>query len=212
MISRSCLTTADSPQRSGWTRRLGLVSLACSVACSNPSAPGASGCAGAYPDQVTSAYVLPWRVGETYRIGQGNCGPGSHAAGTIVQYAYDILMPIGTPIVATRGGRVLLVEERFPDATRIPGQENYINVTHADGTIAAYVHLTKDGALVGAGDEVAQGEVIALSGDSGSSTEPHLHFHVQACEGCATVRVTFRNTRPHPQGLTEGESYTAEPF
>ena len=194
------------------TRLLALASLGFISACGNPSGPSASGCAGPYPDQVSSAYVLPWRVGEGYRIGQGNCGPGSHAAGTLVQYAYDILMPIGTPIIASRSGRVLLVEERFPDGTRTPGQENYINVTHSDGTIAAYVHLTTAGALVGVGDAVVQGQVIALSGDSGSSTEPHLHFHVQGCEGCATVAVTFRNTRPHPRGLAEGESYAAEPF
>ncbi|MGH7409039.1 MAG: M23 family metallopeptidase [Candidatus Methylomirabilales bacterium] len=130
----------------------------------------------------------------------------------IVQYAYDILMPIGTPILASRTGTVLLVEERFLDGTRIPDQENYINVTHSDGTIAGYVHLTTDGALVGVGDTVTQGQVIGLSGDSGSSSEPHLHFHLQGCEGCATVPMTFRNTRPHPRGLVQGESYTAEPF
>jgi murein DD-endopeptidase MepM/ murein hydrolase activator NlpD len=159
-----------------------------------------------------SEYVLPWRVGESYRIGQGNCGRSSHAAGTIVQYAYDILMPIGTPILASRAGTVLLVEERFPDATRVPGQENYVNVAHEDGTIAGYVHLTTGGALVAVGDQVTRGQVIGISGDSGSSTEPHLHFHVQGCSGCATVPVTFRNARAHPRGLVQGEAYTAEPY
>jgi murein DD-endopeptidase MepM/ murein hydrolase activator NlpD len=184
--------------------------LLCST-CGAPSAPSSS-CPGPYPDQATSPYTLPWRAGETYRVGQGNCGSGSHAAGTIVQYAYDILMPIGTPIVASRSGRVLLVEERYVDGTRTPGQENYINILHFDGTIAGYVHLTKDGALVDVGDIVAQGQRIGLSGDSGSSSEPHLHFHVQGCDGCATVPVTFRNTHPHPHGLVGGTSYTADPF
>lgn len=181
------------------------------AACGNPSSPSTSAC-GPYPDQAASEYLLPWRAGETYRIGQGNCGRFTHAAGTIVQYAYDILMPIGTPILASRGGTVLLVEERFPDGTRIPGQENYINVTHFDGTIAGYVHLTTEGALVEVGDRIQPGQWIGLSGDSGQSTEPHLHYHVQACRGCATVPVTFRNTRAHPRGLVQGESYTAGPF
>jgi len=195
-----------------WRASILTLSSLLAAACGNPSAPSQTSCAGPYPDQLSSVYVLPWRVGETYRIGQGNCGPGSHSARTIVQYAYDILMPIGTPVIASRSGRVLLVEDRFPDATRIPGQENYVNIIQRDGTVAGYVHLTTDGALVGVGDTVAQGQVIGLSGDSGSSTEPHLHFHVQGCNGCATVPVTFRNTRAHPQGLVVGESYTAEPF
>jgi len=161
---------------------------------------------------VTSRYVLPWRVSESYRIGQGNCGPGSHAAGTLVQYAYDVLMPVGTPVVAAREGVVLLVEERFADGTRLAGQENYVNVRHADGSIAGYVHFTQNGALVEVGDSVRQGQVIGLSGDSGSSSEPHLHFHVQACDGCATVPTVFRNTRLHPHGLVEGETYRAEPY
>lgn len=182
------------------------------AACGGPTAPSKTACSGPYPDQATSEYVLPWPVGATHRIGQGNCGSGSHAAGTIVQYAYDMLMPIGTPILAARGGRVLLVQERFADGTRIAGEENFINVVHSDGTIAGYVHLTKDGALAEVGDPVAQGQVIGVSGDSGSSSEPHLHFHVQGCDGCSTVPVTFRNTKPHPRGLVQLESYTAEPF
>ena len=117
------------------------------TACGSPSAPRSSACAGPYPDHATSQYVLPWRVGETHRIGQGNCGSGSHAAGTVVQYAYDMLMPIGTPILASRSGTVFLVEERFTDGTRTPGQENYVNIVHPDGTIAGYVHLTKTASL-----------------------------------------------------------------
>jgi len=53
---------------------------------------------------------------------------------------------------------------------------------------------------------------MSLSGDTGSSSEPHLHFHVQGCDGCPTVPVTFSNTRSHPTGLIQGEVYRAEPF
>jgi murein DD-endopeptidase MepM/ murein hydrolase activator NlpD len=195
-------------------RRLACAALVLlSPACGDaPSSPTTTACAGPYPDQAISAYILPWTVGSAFPVGQGNCGPGSHAAGTLVQYAYDLLMPVGTPILAAREGRVLLVEDRFADATRRPGEENYVNVRHDDGTIAGYVHLTAGGARVEVGQHVAQGQVIGLSGDSGSSTQPHLHFHVQGCDGCSTVPVTFRNARPHPRGLLEGESYRAEPF
>jgi murein DD-endopeptidase MepM/ murein hydrolase activator NlpD len=130
----------------------------------------------------------------------------------VTQYAYDVLMPIGTAVRAARGGSVLLVEERFVDGTRRPGEENFINVSHDDGSIAGYVHLTQGGALVEVGQHVSQGEVIGISGDTGSSTEPHLHVHVQACSGCGTVPLTFKNTRPHPTGLALGETYRAEPY
>jgi murein DD-endopeptidase MepM/ murein hydrolase activator NlpD len=174
-------------------------------------AGGASLC-GPYPAQSSSPYVLPFQVGQAYELSQGNCASGSHAPGTIVQHAYDFRMPIGTPVIAAREGTVLLVEERFADRNRTPGEENFINVTHADGTIAAYVHLTRDGASVEVGDVIQRGELIGSSGDTGSSTEPHLHFHVQRCSGCETIPVSFLNTRPHPNGLVEGETYTAEAY
>jgi murein DD-endopeptidase MepM/ murein hydrolase activator NlpD len=183
------------------------------VACGDsPVAPRPDGCGEMYPPQETSPYVLPYSPGESFVVGQGNCSDGSHHPSSLVRFAYDFLMPVGTPVVASRDGVVLLVEEGFTDGTRVAGQENYINVTHDDGTIAAYVHLTKAGALVEVGDRIAQGQWIGLSGDTRSSTEPHLHFHVQACSGCATLPLTFRNTRPHPRGLVTGESYLAAPW
>ena len=53
-----------------------------------------------------------------------------------------------------------------------------MEVQHADGTIAVYGHLAHDGVLVGVGQQVARGEPIALSGHTGFSFAPHLHFSV----------------------------------
>ena len=188
-----------------------VVAISLCAGCDDPINSFVTECEGPYPDQTTSAYVLPFEPGRTFVVGQGNCGSGSHAKGTLEQYAYDFLMPIGTPVVAARNGIVLLVEERFEDGTQNPSQLNYINITHSDGTIAAYVHLTKDGALVSVNEDVIQGQIIGLSGNSGLSSEPHLHFHVQGCSGCSSTPITFRNTRSHPNGLVQGEAYTAEP-
>jgi murein DD-endopeptidase MepM/ murein hydrolase activator NlpD len=196
-------------------RRLAALLLAAGPwqwSCARDAAgPEGPGCGGTYPAQASSPYVLPYSVGSAFVVDQGNCSDGSHGPGTAVRFAYDFLMPIGTPVVAAREGVVLLVTEVFEDGNRTPGRENFVNVVHDDGTIAAYVHLTRDGALVGVGDRVDRGQVIATSGDTGASTEPHLHFHVQGCSGCGTVAVTFRNTRPHPGGLVAGETYRAEP-
>ena len=177
-----------------------------------------------YPPQASSPYVLPWSPGETYLVGQGNCGSSerSHRLGSRAQFAYDVFMPIGARILAMRGGTVVFVEERFVDGTDVPGEENTVLLQHEDGSIGNYGHLTHEGVLVDVGDVVGRGELIGLSGDTGASSAPHLHFEVLDCPGrpwelvpptlnpCRSRPITFRNTRPHPQGLVEGESYTAE--
>lgn len=171
------------------------------------------GC-GPYPDQPSSLYVLPYEVGSAFVVGQGNCAPNgrSHATGSLDQYSYDILMPIGTNMVAARGGEVTLVVEHFEENNGVPGQENEINIKHADGTFGVYFHLTKDGGLVSVGDVVRQGQVIGLSGNTGSSSEPHLHFHVWSVPLATTIATVFKNTIEHPEGLVEGVRYTAESY
>jgi murein DD-endopeptidase MepM/ murein hydrolase activator NlpD len=176
----------------------------------HPSAPSALGCPGPYPEQLSSPYRLPWPSGMAFRVNQGNCGATTHAAGTELQYAYDFETPVGTPVRAARAGIVLLVEDGYLEGNRTRGHENYVVVWHADDSLAAYAHLTTNGVLVSVGQRVEQGQVIGLSGGTGTST-PHLHFHVQYPGRSSTMPVTFRNTRSHPHGLREGEVYRANP-
>jgi murein DD-endopeptidase MepM/ murein hydrolase activator NlpD len=56
-------------------------------------------------------------------------------------------------------------------------QANLVEVLHADGTLATYAHLRR-GAQVEVGQQVATGERIGFSGDSGYAGGPHLHFMV----------------------------------
>jgi murein DD-endopeptidase MepM/ murein hydrolase activator NlpD len=170
-----------------------------------------------YPDQATSPYRLPYDIGTGYLLGQGNCsltGP-THFPSSVYKYAYDFLMPIGTRVTAARAGVVIDVERRFVDSTRIVGQENYVFIRQEDGTVARYLHFTHDGPAVSIGDHVVAGQFIGLSGDTGNSRTPHLHFDVVPCAdgsyACVTIPVTFFNTRPHPDGLVEFETYVAEP-
>src|SRR5262249_11329000 len=60
-----------------------------------------------------------------------------------------------------------------------PGEGNYILIRHAGGTVAAYDHLMKGKVFVAKGQQVATGQVIALSGNTGNSSAPHLHFDVR---------------------------------
>jgi murein DD-endopeptidase MepM/ murein hydrolase activator NlpD len=183
----------------------------------NPNPPAAQ--CGPYPNQATSSYILPYEVGTSHAMFHGNCtAPGtSHQAGGTREHAYDFQMPIGTILIAARGGTVSLVEQQFPDGTRNPAHNNYVIITHADGTHGRYFHIAQNGSLVAVGQDVAQGDPIALSGDSGESTEPHLHFVVEPAgnppgEPHGGTPVTFLNTAPHPNGLVEGVVYEALPY
>ncbi|MFT5110926.1 MAG: murein DD-endopeptidase MepM/ murein hydrolase activator NlpD [Parasphingorhabdus sp.] len=164
-----------------------------------------SACRSGYPSQNTSSYILPYSTTSSFIVGQGNCTNGSHSDDQA--YAYDFDMPIGTPIIASRSGKVVLVVEHHRENNNTPGQENFILIQHADGTITGYYHITTNGALVNVGSNVAQGDRIALSGNTGDSSEPHLHFEAAECQDCDTIPVNFKNAREHSDGLIEGQRY-----
>ena len=181
------------------------------VGCnSNDDSNLSTGCKGNYPEQSTSAYILPYPVGFSFIVGQGNCTDGSHSDDQ--QYAYDFDMPIDTTIIAVRAGTVVAVEESFVDGNRTSGEENFVLIQHSDDTVAGYFHLTQNGGLVDVGSNVSQGDTIGLSGDTGDSTEPHLHFEVLECQDCDSLPINFSNTRSHSDGLVDEEFYEAEAF
>lgn len=128
----------------------------------------------AFADPDGAEYVLPFPPGTGYSVIQSYCSDdGSHEN----QLAYDFGMPIGSTIVAARTGTVIEVKEDIVD--RAPTSKlNYLLVRHDDGTVAFYAHLTQDGALVEVGQEVESGQVIALSGETGRTGGPVLHFGV----------------------------------
>jgi len=119
-------------------------------------------------------YRLPYPSGETYRISQGYFGDFSHHD----KNAIDFAMPIGTPVLAARAGIVVASSKQNTRKYRNPKLSNYIYIQHQDRTIAKYHHLKFGGIQVEIGQKVSQGELIALSGNTGNSTGPHLHFEV----------------------------------
>jgi hypothetical protein len=175
---------------------------------------------GIYPPQAHSPYVLPYPVDAEHLVWRTTTHytPGNRGVGL---YAIDFEMPIGTSVAAARSGVVVAVRENFPDNNDKDLEENYVMVRHADSTVARYLHLTRNGAVVNFGDSVKEGQIIARSGNSGQSGGPHLHFDVQLCGPnlppnynqlpCGrTVPVSFRNTHPHACGLVPQERYRAD--
>ena len=155
-----------------------------------------------------SSFVLPFPVGKSYSLIQGNNGQWGHQGKT--QYAYDFAMGIGTLVVATQRGVIVATEESYEDSNRTAGQENYIFIQHNDSTFSRYYHLTKNGVLVDVGARVSQGQQIGLSGDTGASAGPHLHFDVTTgCPewGCQSIYVEFVNALENP--LKEEKTYGA---
>jgi murein DD-endopeptidase MepM/ murein hydrolase activator NlpD len=194
------------------------------TSCHDPTGariPDEVNCA-TFVDYRESPYVLPYPPGRQFRVSR----TFEHylpANGGVGLYAIDFDMPMGTPVVAARAGAVVAVEQRFSDSDHRDFHENWVMVRHPDGSVARYIHLKQDGARVAVGDQVTQGQLIGLSGNSGASNGPHLHFDVQTCGPnlppgynrmpCGqTLPVSFRNTAPHMCGLEPGRTYRAGAF
>jgi hypothetical protein len=59
---------------------------------------------------------------------------------------------------------------------------NAVMLRHAESIFSVFAHLKQGSVSVHAGDIIRQGQLIGLCGNSGRSTEPHLHFHVQTTD------------------------------
>lgn len=139
-------------------------------------------------------YRLPYESGKSYRVLQGYGSRFSHTG--LEQYAIDFNMAEGTAVHAARDGVVARIEEANSIGCWDDGcgkYANYVVVLHEDGTTGEYYHLQKDGALVDVGDHVVAGQRIALSGNTGHTTMPHLHFAVyRAVERGKTQSIPVR--------------------
>ncbi|WP_095081249.1 peptidoglycan DD-metalloendopeptidase family protein [Pseudomonas sp. Irchel s3h17] len=138
-------------------------------------------------------YPLPWRGGP-FRLSQGANGQYSHY-GPKNRYAMDIAMPEGTPIIAARSGIVVKTENRQSGRGTNPSG-NFVRVLHDDGTMGVYLHLKRGSVRVREGQRVMVGSALALSGNTGNSSGPHLHFVVQRNTGLGLVSIPYQFSQP----------------
>jgi murein DD-endopeptidase MepM/ murein hydrolase activator NlpD len=161
-----------------------------------------------------AVYLLPFETGRTFRVSQGYNGRLSHRG--VNQYAVDFAMPEGTTVCAARDGVVVDLKESSHTGgptKKHKDESNYVSIAHADGTIGEYHHLAFEGVLVEIGDRVTAGQPIALSGDTGYSTFPHLHFGVYSAadsEHLQSYPIPFVTAEGAVTELRAGRAYTAQ--
>jgi len=153
-------------------------------------------------------YNLPYSTSESYKVHQGYNGSFSHQNSK----ALDFTMPIGTKIKAIREGIVIRVVDtntKSCDTEDCKKYNNLITVYHSDGTFAEYVHIKEKGSLVKVGDKVEQNQDIALSGNVGFSTGPHLHLEIflQRLEQRETLTTKFKINKGYTSKYLEEKQF-----
>jgi murein DD-endopeptidase MepM/ murein hydrolase activator NlpD len=175
---------------------------------------------------AVGAYQYPWKSGDTHNVGQGNNNPsGSHNGSQ--SFAFDFSLPAGTQIRATRAGTVEWLQEgqsasynpsqpTTPTNTPFPNGSlqnwgNAVRLRHAGGFTSWYFHIQQNGVTVNVGATVQRGQPIAISGNTGRTTGPHLHFQVQAdsADWGQSVAITFGNNCQVPTSGTNVTSTNA---
>jgi len=155
-----------------------------------PGAPGAR------PQDVP--YQLPFDAARI-QVSQAPRGRFSHTDAEN-RDAIDFALPEGTPVLAARAGTVMQVQAGFQgngqDREHDLGRANLVRVLHEDGSMAVYAHLKHNGALVRQGQRVQAGQRIGLSGNTGFSAAPHLHFAVQVNAGMRLRSIPARIVSP----------------
>jgi murein DD-endopeptidase MepM/ murein hydrolase activator NlpD len=102
--------------------------------------------------------------------GQATAGPGGNTTGEPAHPGIDIAVPIGSAVRASGGGSVLQTGEEAEYGL-------FVLLEHPGGYQTMYGHLSR--VTVAPGQPVEAGQVVGLSGNSGRSSAPHLHFEIR---------------------------------
>lgn len=134
--------------------------------------------AGKFKEDSSYIYTLPFENKKKVFLIQAYESKMSHRG----ERALDFKISKETKICAARAGVVIAARKDSDKGGLKPANlsdGNYISIRHSDGSVAHYWHLQKNGVVVNVGDTVKPGQWIGLSGNTGYSAFPHLHFEVQ---------------------------------
>lgn len=132
---------------------------------------------GIIKDDTSFVYQLPYEENKSHLLIQGYFSMFTHKN----RAALDFKLKKGTKICAVRDGVILRIKddgERGGGNVKYRSYGNYIVIQHADSSRSGYWHLQHHAVFVKVGDTVKQGQVIGLSGKTGYTYFPHLHFIV----------------------------------
>lgn len=133
-------------------------------------------------DVVPSAEGFIWPVTTSRKISspQGNRVSPGNGIGSSNHKGVDICnVSYSSKIYATKSGKVLIASMPYsdPDGGK-SGYGNYVVIDHGGGMSTLYAHMSI--VKVSVGQYVTQGDVIGVTGNTGVSTGPHLHYEVHS--------------------------------
>jgi len=169
-----------------------------------------------------------WHIevgGRTFRDGL------HHFISRSERYAYDIFIEIdgenfsgngtrnedhfcfGKLINAPGDGKIIEIENNVDDnqpgnVNRDKPGGNFIIIDHLNGESSIMAHLKKGSIIVSVGDTVVRGQEVGQAGNSGASTAPHLHYHLQTTSNRDTgfgLPAQFRNYYEDDVFIERGE-------
>lgn len=164
---------------------LSILSFHCCIAQQEYSIRDLKG--GKFIDDSSYIYSLPFENKKKIFLIQAYDSKMSHKG----ELALDFKVKKKTKICAAREGVVIAARGDSEKGGLKPenmSDGNHISIKHYDGSIAHYWHLIKDGVLVNVGDTVTKGQVIGLTGNTGYSAFPHLHFEVIGYDGTGAYK------------------------
>jgi murein DD-endopeptidase MepM/ murein hydrolase activator NlpD len=152
--------------------------------------------------QTKTALHLPFKGAWTVFWGGRTLEQNQHAMFANQRFAYDFdiekdgvshrgdgtqnaqFYAYGQPVIAPAAGKVVAAVDGVPDNK--PGEMNdaqlagnYLVIDHGHGEFSLLAHLKPGSEKVKVGQAVKAGQVLALCGNSGNSSEPHLHYQLQ---------------------------------